>query len=388
MKKILFAEALPFNHPIQIGGHQYARQFSRNGWLVYYFSNALSPFQIIFSKDRKDIANRLNIHKNRGFRYENIWYYVPLTLIPHHNNVPILNKKIFLDNYYRFTLPSLASVVKDNQCSDVDILWIDFSNQAFWRKIIKYKKLIYRVSDNVYGFAKKSEATIRAHHELMQAADYIIMTSKLFMEWPENSRYSHKIIHCPNGVDLSNFVRESYPVPEEYGALKDKRIALYFGAIEEWFDFELLKTIAEKFQEVCFVIIGPQKVRIPEDMGSNVLFLGKRDYKTIPAYIYHCDFGIIPFKDNELVKYVNPIKMYEFLSLGKTVISFAWDELKQVNAPIYLAHNMEEFICHIKEIIQHNKKIDKDMLIKFSSNNTWEARYKLIMEKVGYSNSL
>jgi len=382
MKKILFAAPLQYTSSIKLGGHQYAKQFSTNGWEVYYFSNPLSPFNICFSKYNGDIAERLNIYWKGGIYFNKVWTYVPLTLVPHHNNVPLLNRKIFLDNYYRFTTPSVKSVLRNKKIDKVDILWMDCSNQSYWTKIIKYNNLIYRIPDNIFAFKKISKAYILSHYELMDKADVILMPSKLLMDNRENAGYREKIIYCPNGVDLSNFNRVNYPMPEEYKLLKNKHIALYVGTIDEWFDFKLLKSLGEKCSETNFVIIGPQNVRIPDVTGRNIIFLGKQDYQKIPLFIYHCDFGIIPFKNNDLVKYVNPIKMYEFLALGKPLVSVVWDELKNSNAPIYLANNYSEFILIVNNLEKDRRVFKRTDLISFAKNNTWEARYKLILKKL------
>ena len=382
MRKILFAVAWHYSSPVRLGSHHFAQQFKKNEWDVYYFSNPLSPFNICFSRDRTSIAERLNIYKQGGVTTDGIWEYVPLTLVPHHNNVPLLNRRIFLDNYYKFMLPSIRSILRKQQIHDVDILWMEFSNQPFWTRAIRYKKLIYRIPDNIVAFSKTSKATIASHYEIMEKADLILMTSKLLINSPEHDAYRHKIIYCPNGVDLSHFNRESYPVPEEYETLKNKDIALYIGSIDEWFDFDLLKDLGSQCRDTNFVIIGPQKVKIPSGIGGNIIFLGPKQYQTIPLFIHHSKFGIIPFRNNELVKYVNPIKMYEFLSLGKPVISTCWDELKELNAPIGIARNHAEFISLVKDVQGRNNHYKREELINYARNNTWESCYDIVRDKL------
>ncbi len=385
MKKILFAEPLPFTNPVKkLGGYHYARQFSRNEWKVYYFSNPLSPFNILLTNDRKDVSQRLDTYRKGGVLSYGIWSYVPLTLVPHHNNVPLLSRRFFLDNYYRFTFPSIKSILRKNEVDGVDVLWMDYGNQFFWTQILKYEKMIYRVGDNIFAFKKKSAAIVAAHYELMEMADLILMPSQLLANKPENAKYRRKILHCPNGVDLSNFMQESYPFPTEFKHLKDKYIALYVGAIDEWFDFQLLKSVATQCKEINFVIIGPPKVRLPNDVGSNVFFLDRKDYSEIPSYIYHCDVGIIPFKDNDLVKYVSPIKMYEFFSLGKPVVSISWEELEGLNSPIYLAKSQDDFVHLVKKVCRNVEHHEREELIKYAQSNTWGARYRLVLERLGY----
>jgi hypothetical protein len=181
MKKILFAAPLQLTSSVKLGGYHYAKQFNKKGWEVFYFSNPLSLFNLCFSNDRMNISERASIYKRGGIFHEKIWSYVPLTLIPHHNRIPVLNNKIFLDNYYRFTVPSIRSIIRTKKCDRVDILWIDCSNQLFWSKILTYKKLVYRIPDNFLSSKNKCPATISAHYELLEKSDLILMPSKLLI---------------------------------------------------------------------------------------------------------------------------------------------------------------------------------------------------------------
>ena len=152
--------------------------------------------------------------------------------------------------------------------------------------------------------------------------------------------------------------------------------------IDEWFDVQLLKSVATQCKEINFAIIGPSKVRLPNDIGSNVFFLDRKDYSEIPSYIYHCDMGIIPFKDNDLVKYVSPIKMYEFCSLGKPIVSISWEELERLDPPIYLAKSQDDFVYLTKKACEYVEENKREELIKFAQRNTWESRYNLVMERL------
>jgi len=188
-------------------------------------------------------------------------------------------------------------------------------------------------------------------------------------------RYKYKnvnFIHCPNGVDLSNFLREDYKEPSEYKGLT-KRKALYVGAIDEWFDEGLLKYLVEHSPEIQFFIIGPDRLRKMKSLdGPNLHYLGPRPYFEIPDYMYYADFGIIPFKSTKLVRCVNPIKMYEFFCLGKQIVSTAWEELELSETPCLLARSKKEFLDYIKSDTVLNP--DREYLIQYAKQNTWEKR--------------
>lgn len=382
MKKILFAAPHYFSGSVRVGGQNYAIGFSDLGWKVGYVSTFLSPFKIGFLKDRESIGAQWKILKKGGETIgNNVWAYVPFTLIPHHNHT-FLDKGFLLNNYYRFSIPPIKYLMKKKGLLDIDILWLDCPHQNFWRKLLKYKFIVYRVSDNIQFFKNTGTNLISAHEDAMLFSDLIIVTSKILLKKLKEEYKNKKIVYCPNGVNLDNFCRNIYKEPEEYKKIKGKK-ALYIGAIEEWFNVRLLIYLADNSPDTNFVIIGPDNGNIMEEVHvSNIIYLGPKPYNKIPDYIYYCDYGIIPFRSTELIQTVNPIKMYEFFSLGKPVVSTSWDELELIDTPCNLAHSKEEFL----EIINDNKRLhnyDYSHLHNYAKQNTWEKRILYIQDMIG-----
>lgn len=378
MKKILFADSHYFGEYSMLGQQQYAHRFSSHEWDVAYITNPLSPFNTIFGKDRRLIIRSLLNHiKNGIYIKKNLWNYVPFTFIPFHNHT-IFEKSWFFNNYYRFTVPSIKSVIKKKGFSSVDVLWLGTAHQKFLIDIVNYKCCIYRLADNTQEFSKSSAITVKAQEKVIKFSDIVLVTSKVLLkEW--KSRFNNKeFVYCPNGVDLSNFIRKEYKKPREYSQITN-RIALYIGAIDEWFDQELLMKVARQCQEITFVIIGLDHCgKMKNLLGHNIYYLGPKPYTEIPDYIYYCDCGIIPFNTSKLVQSISPIKMFEFFSLGKPVISREWDELKLIKNPCYLARNVEEFIDILKD--ENTFLDDSKKLISYAYENTWDKQYLKIVK--------
>lgn len=382
MKKILFAAPHYFSSYVQVGGQHYANLFSKYNWKVIYFSNFLSPFNLLFSKNKKDIKKRfLNCINGGEYINENLSNYVSFTFVPHHN-FTIFDRRWFLYNYYKFSIPRIESLLKREGFKNVDVLWLDCPAQIFWKNIIKFKKLIYRIPDAIEEFSNSGKVLLDAHEEAIVSSDVVIVASKVLINELNNKYKNINFLYCPNGVNLSNFLKEDYREPHEYRDIKGRR-ALYVGAIDEWFDEDLLIYLADNFPDINFLIIGPDRLgKMKSIKKPNIYYLGPKKYKEIPDYMFYSDFGIIPFKSSKLVRCVNPIKMYEFFSLGKPVVSTAWEELQGLNAPIYLAHNQREFVCFVKEIDKNKEKFKEEELINFARSNTWETRYNVILEKL------
>lgn len=380
MKKLFFAAPHYFSSQIQVGAQHYSKVLSINNWSVLYFSNFLSPFNLLLGNNKKDIKLRvLNTINGGEYINENLFSQVCFTFLPHHN-FTIFDKKFFLDNYYKFSFPRIIKLLKEKGFDDVDVLWLDCANQIFWKYILKYNKSIYRIYDAIEEFPNTGKIVLDAHAEAINSCDLVLVTSMVNLNELVSKHKNINFVYCPNGVDLSNFLRNEYREPAEYRQINKKR-ALYVGAIDEWFDEELLVFLAEHSSEIDFIIIGPDRLRKMQSIhNANIHYLGPRQFKDIPDYMFYSDFGIIPFKDTKLVRCINPIKMYEYFSLGKQVISSTWEELELINAPCLLAKSKNNFLELINSEEATNP--DRDYLINYSKENTWEGRLRDIIKLI------
>lgn len=84
---------------------------------------------------------------------------------------------------------------------------------------------------------------------------------------------------------------------------------------------------------------------------------------------------MIPFIKNRVTDSVSPVKLFEYFSAEKPIISTAINEVYKYES-IYIAHNYSEFHDAIYFAIK-NKPNRKDTLIK-ALDNTWECRVKEI----------
>ena len=71
--------------------------------------------------------------------------------------------------------------------------------------------------------------------------------------------------------------------------------------------------------------------------------LGSKSYADIPAYLYNFDACLIPFLLNQVTKATDPVKLYEYFSLGKPVVATDMAELAQCGDLLYIGHDAEDF---------------------------------------------
>ena len=376
-KKILITASNYWSSPYQVGSHHYARIFAKKGWQVLFVSDPISPFHFLL-KDKTQVMERYRIYRGMGKNDNNIKIYVPMALITP-NEKPIFRSEIISNKWYKATFPNLIRYVKNIGFGEVDLLWFDSIIQHFWIKEIKYKKSILRVADKIDSFKKINSNLKKMGSLLMKNVDYIIYTAETLRTYLND--YEEKIFHISNGVNLEHFQKADCRIPEDFKSISKPRVT-YVGAIDEWFDVDLLYEIALKRNNISFVIIGNPEIDLSKiSKLSNVFILGRKDYEDIPSFLYNSDIGIIPFKlDHPIVNSINPIKLYEYMACGLPVIATKWKELEMINSPAYLAEDPGSFLKGLDEYL---KGYDRKKSTEFSKSNSWESRYLKINKLIG-----
>ncbi len=373
MKKVLMAEYLEYNSDFKVGSHHYARMFAEKGYEVLW----LSPVYNLMTKviNKKVYFQRKELNKQSLVKLdENIYGYAPFSLTLY-GKLPLLDTKLANKISINLTIPNINYTLKSNDFHNVDILWLTNVKYYYLTKTVNYKKLIYRCADDVSNFKESCKTMAHFEEKIIKQSDHVFVTSHNLLEKKKPLRQD--LIYLPNGVDLNNFIRDKYSIPEEY-MKDDRKKCIYVGAIDNWFDLNLLTYCADKLKEVSFYLIGPSRIDTSKlNEFKNIHILGKKNYKDIPNYLKYSDAGIIPFLINTVTDSIAPIKLYEYMCLGLNVVSTNFKEMNYIKSPAFISDNYEEFCSNIEQAIE-NKNINRTENINFSRENTWEKRFDII----------
>lgn len=241
--------------------------------------------------------------------------------------------------------------------------------------IIENSKIVYECMDNMpYFYYGKQRAIIeKKEYDLCQRVDTIITSSKYLKEKiiNEYNIAESKITIIKNAVDKSILDGIIEPVKLKYPNV------VYVGTISEWLDIDLILKYAETHPKQYIYLVGPSENKIKNILSDfeNIILVGSIEHKLVKSYIEAGNIMLIPFKINELIKGVDPVKIYEYLALGKTVVSSYWEELDiyKNNAMVKFYNNFEEFEDLIESNIQ--KELMRNSRNKeFIIENIWEKR--------------
>lgn len=243
--------------------------------------------------------------------------------------------------------------------------------------------VIYDCMDDVLTFNPKSENNklmFNKEFTLVTKARYVLFTAENLKNTVlkrfklENS--SNYLINN-NAIELPTTGNQN----KKYDLGNTNKIKLvYIGTITEWFDFEMLEKLDSTKYE--FHLFGPI-YNIEQDFPANFFIHGAVQREKIFSIMQAADILIMPFRVTELIKSVNPVKLYEYIYSCKPIITVKYGESEKFSDFVYLYENSNaiSFNTCIENIIM-NKMIAKnspDNCKKFVENNTWNKRAKDIL---------
>lgn len=206
------------------------------------------------------------------------------------------------------------------------------SDYALFTSAPLFAPLIPRLSPRVVGFDAQDNLLKHAFYQdirglasyydfLLDRADFISANSPETTHWFKKKRSDAR--HISNGVDKSVFnPNRTYEMPSDVEPIPGPIVG-YAGKMQEMFDVDLMSYIVAQLPDANFIFIGQELnsdwVK-PLWQYRNTHYLGDKPYTQLPNYLAAFDVCIIPY-NQQRQHGVDPIKFYEYLAMGKPVVT-------------------------------------------------------------------
>lgn len=260
-------------------------------------------------------------------------------------------------------------------CDKYDVLWLCHPDLMKYVPSNYSGKVIYDCMDNHVAMVPEEDREELDKWEklLLERADLVFVTS---LKLKEIVNTAEKTILVRNGY------RESYVFPIANACKKDKYKIGYFGTVASWFDFDLLKKNLEVENDINYHIIGPCDVE--KESHPNIVFEGTVEHAKLYDFIKEYDALIMPFVVNDIILSVDPVKLYEYISFGKCIISVYYPEIERFEPYVYFYKNQEEYDELIGELKEKGfpTKYTEEQQTNFLKENSWEYRYQVIKNEI------
>lgn len=322
---VVYPQAV-FWEPVQ-RPHQILREFAKKGYLCFFCDPPMGEF---FIKEEEE-------------------------------NLFVINNEAYL-------LPVLRTKPVIVLCS-----WL---MQMAWADLLPNRIVWYDILDKIEFFTMYDEGMLERHEVQVREADFVSYSGKLLKRYVESRSDA---VYLPNGCNVDDFTRnDNNAVPQKISGIvrEGKPIIGYFGALEEWFDAELINGLAKRNPSWNFVIIGKIGIEKEKLDSPNILLTGMVPYKELTTYARYFDVALIPFIVNDLTNCVSPVKFFEYAALGKPVVSVPIVEMNQYESSwVCIAGDMYSFEERIKTCLAEDvKNTAKKEGVELARENQWSSR--------------
>jgi GT2 family glycosyltransferase len=223
----------------------------------------------------------------------------------------------------------------------------------------------------LYDCVEAGQPNIQQGRRLIECADVVTVTTPALQA--RFASLGKPPIVAGNAADFDFFQQD---VQTDVLAGVPRPVVGYFGAIAGWTDLDLVLEAARSRPHYTFVLLGRNHDQDLAKLAAleNVRILGQRPYQEMPAYLREFDVCLIPLRPGGIAGAADPVKLYEYFSLGKPVVATAMREPASFGDLLYLAGGREDFIQRIDEAVAERDPQLRQRRIDFARANTWAVR--------------
>ena len=289
------------------------------------------------------------------------------------------SRKLLLSALSKLNLSN--PIVWFSQPSMVEIL-SDISNAS---------PLIYHVFDEYseyQGVRLDDQATVlQIEKKMMAQVDMVIVTSKML--YSTKSPYNQNTFLVSHGVNHEAYLQalDDPDRPDDLQKITPPRLG-YCGLIGDKLDFHMLKDLAHDNPQWSLVFLG--EVRVLDQVNvwkellnlPNVHYLGQVSVEQLPQYVSAFQVGILPYANNRLTSFRNPLKLYEFFAAGIPVATVDIPELDEFKPYIYSAKHSKDFSLAVEAALSDTTPDRVRSRMKVAAECSWSRRVEEISELI------
>ena len=262
------------------------------------------------------------------------------------------------------------------------VLWINPHDAAHLAGRLGERAVVYDVTDDwskVSQDAARRRRTVREDRRLCGRADAVIVCSEALRR--DKKPLNPHVYLVPNGVDARHYAAAPHTRPPGAAAWRGTVLG-YTGTLHgDRLDIELIQGLAALVGGgASVVLVGPDHLSAAERARlqlPNVFLTGAVPYARLPEYMHCFDVCIVPHRVSPFTESLNPIKLWEYLALGKPIVSTGVAGFRDYPRFVRLADTAQEFADQAREAGSEPPQVARERRAE-AARHSWEARCEAV----------
>ena len=364
-------------HEDPTSNHHVLRELARTRRVLWLNSLATRTPRLSSGRDLGKIRRKLAEFTRGPQNVENdLWVFTPLVLpLPASPIARAINRQIL-----RATIRALRLRLAIDRFE----LWTFLPNTADYVGTLGEDLAVYYCVDewSMFSYLDRAE-TVAAERRLLERVDAVFAINHALAD--AKRAVNQATFVSPHGVDHALFARALEPalaVPADLAALPGPRIGFY-GTLRDWVDFPLIAHVARARPAWSIALIGQVLGDASAVSGlPNVHLLGQKRHGELPAYCKGFDAGMIPYRIDERMTFVNPLKLREYLSAGVPVVSTPVPEVVRHAHLCRVADGPEAFVAALDAALAEAGPAARRARSDAMAQETWSARVAEVTRRI------
>jgi glycosyltransferase involved in cell wall biosynthesis len=218
---------------------------------------------------------------------------------------------------------------------------------------------------------------LRLEAETCRAADLVFAVTDELAEPLRAHNPNMHAVYCAAAPEV--FGRALLPetvVPEVIARLP-KPVIGYLGGVDPWkIDIGLLHYIARSHPEWSIALVGYVWFGFDAAVFAdfpNIHVLGPQDYAAFPGFLKGMDVCIMPFPLNDTTLRGDALKLYEYLTGGRPVVSTPVPAARRLASVVRIASSKVDFVAAVEAALTDPPQAQAARLAAVRPHS-WEAR--------------
>lgn len=357
---------------------QFMRQYARHGRVLYVNSVVMRKFNVsegamfwhrLARKSRSIMRGLVRVS-------DSYWVYSPVTAPVHHFRWARPANQWLLRAQVRLAARRLG--LRD------PLVWVNCPAACDTALALPRSALVYQRTDR-YEDHPGVDSDVITHYDrrLKAAADLTFYSNFEFCQ--EEAHTCRHAAYVEHGVDYELFAgaADDPTIPPELRGI-DCRVVGFFGGIDEHkFNMTLSADVARRLPDLTFVFVGKASMDCsPLVSQPNVMMLGQRAYEQIPHYGKRFDVCILPFNQNRWIEAMNPIKLKEYLALGKPVVATPFRELARYTHLVRIGEDADQFASAIREALSDDSSAAAAARRSQVERHSWHSKAVEVLQRL------
>lgn len=375
---ILFSTA-DWHTPYWTNKQHTARLLAKRGWRVLYVESVgLRSPSFVSGRDWGRLFRRLlqgiKASLIGPIKVENNVWVLPPLMLPGKHHLPLiraLNQGLLRSTINRF--------VKRNKFIR-PLVWTYHPFMLEAIEGLETGPLVYHCVDDLAAVPGVDAIAFNLEEiRLLKQCKAVFTTAESLKE--KCLPYNANTHFLSNVVDAEHFGKALLPgpIPRDLERIPEPRL-VYHGVLSDFkLDFNLVLQVARLHPEWQWVFIGEEREgqncpviaqlkRLP-----NVHFLGYRSYEALPDYLRGMAVGLLPTLLNNYTRSMFPMKYYEYLAAGLSVVSTPLDFTHHYQSGLITGSDASSIEKAIQQQL-YNGKLSARQSKVFVGKNTWDSR--------------